>query len=103
MRRLIRKCVTFAFFAEKSGSLLVTSERTRTRNAGRFNRRQNRNQSITTQPTRKQGLCFSCGRSGHWRVDCPKQMVELTDRNKNTQMSIYSYFRKADECGLDEY
>ena len=61
------------------------------------------NQSITTQPTRKQGLCFSCGRSGHWRVDCPKQMVESTDRNKNTQMSIYSYFRKADECGLDEY
>ena len=31
----------------------------------------------------------------------PKQMVESTDRNKNTQMSIYSYFRKADECGLD--
>ena len=28
-------------------------------------------------------------------------MVESTDRNKNTQLSIYSYFRKADECGLD--
>ena len=28
-------------------------------------------------------------------------MVESTDRNKNTQMSIYSYFSKADECGLD--
>ena len=28
-------------------------------------------------------------------------MVESTDRNKNTQMSTYSCFRKADECGLD--
>ena len=27
-------------------------------------------------------------------------MVESTDRNKNTQMSIYSYFRKTVECGL---
>ena len=34
-------------------------------------------------------------------VECHKQMVESTDRNKNTQRSIYSYFRRAGECGLD--
>ena len=56
------------------------------------------NQSFTYQPMRKPGLCFSCGRSCH----CPKQMVESADRNKNTQMSIYSYFSKADKCGLDK-
>ena len=59
------------------------------------------NQPITTPPSKKTGLCFLCGRSGHWRVDCPKQMVVSTDRNKIMQMIIYSYFYKAIECWSD--
>ena len=38
---------------------------------------------------RKPGVCFLCGKVGHWRLECPTlQSTESTDRNKNAQMSI---------------
>ena len=42
VHRLIGKCVKFAIFAKKNGTVLITPDITCTPNAGRFNRRQNR-------------------------------------------------------------
>ena len=42
------------------------------------------NQSTTTQPMRKPGLCFSCGGSGHWRVDGPNRC-----RSRQTEIKTH--------------